>query len=330
MQNEDINKYIIDERARGVSDDAIKKELLVKGWKEEEVNTAIGGESALPSPLPTPPLVPLISGGDLLKATWKEYTDRIVIILSILVLPILCYVIATIPSHIGERGTFIASLFGFVGAILFMLAQIGLMKQMRANWALSIGDTYKSATPYFWGVLWVSVLSGLAFFGGLLLFVIPGIIVALWFAFVRQALVFDDQRGFAALSYSRELVRGLWLEVFLRFLVLCVIAFLVALLSMIPYIGILTPLFTVPFATIYMVKLYDALKERKGDSLLLSPKKDRGLYITLVVLGVLAIILLFVLFVSFIVLTAGAFLGNTNPAMMHGAPMPPGDYSLPS
>jgi uncharacterized membrane protein YhaH (DUF805 family) len=41
MNNEEIMKYIADERARGVRDEDIKKELLAKGWKEEDVSGAL-------------------------------------------------------------------------------------------------------------------------------------------------------------------------------------------------------------------------------------------------------------------------------------------------
>jgi uncharacterized membrane protein YhaH (DUF805 family) len=42
MNNEEIQKYIADERARGVRDEDIKKELLAKGWKENDVNIGLG------------------------------------------------------------------------------------------------------------------------------------------------------------------------------------------------------------------------------------------------------------------------------------------------
>ncbi len=39
--NEEIKKYINEERVRGVSDAAIRSELLSKGWKEEDVNACL-------------------------------------------------------------------------------------------------------------------------------------------------------------------------------------------------------------------------------------------------------------------------------------------------
>jgi uncharacterized membrane protein YhaH (DUF805 family) len=47
MNNEEIQKYIAGERARGVRDEDIKKELLSKGWKEEDVNRALSSTTAI-------------------------------------------------------------------------------------------------------------------------------------------------------------------------------------------------------------------------------------------------------------------------------------------
>jgi uncharacterized membrane protein YhaH (DUF805 family) len=47
MNNEEIMKYIADERARGVRDEDIKKELLAKGWKEEDVNGVLSSPTSV-------------------------------------------------------------------------------------------------------------------------------------------------------------------------------------------------------------------------------------------------------------------------------------------
>ncbi len=57
-------------------------------------------------------------------------------------------------------------------------------------------------------VILVAVLQCLVILGGFLLLVIPGIIFLVWFAFAQIAVVLDHQRGFNALSFSREIVSG--------------------------------------------------------------------------------------------------------------------------
>lgn len=57
-------------------------------------------------------------------------------------------------------------------------------------------------------VILVAVLQCLVVLGGFLLLVIPGIIFLIWFAFAQIAVILDHQKGFNALSFSREIVNG--------------------------------------------------------------------------------------------------------------------------
>ncbi|HBK34353.1 TPA: hypothetical protein DEP34_01720 [Candidatus Uhrbacteria bacterium] len=57
-------------------------------------------------------------------------------------------------------------------------------------------------------VILVAVLQCLVVLGGFLLLIVPGIIFLIWFAFAQIAVILDHQRGFDALSFSREIVSG--------------------------------------------------------------------------------------------------------------------------
>ncbi len=67
-------------------------------------------------------------------------------------------------------------------------------------------------------IIIASILSGLAVIAGLILFVIPGIIFAIWFAFVSQAVALDHKENGGALRMSKALVQGRWWAVFWRLL----------------------------------------------------------------------------------------------------------------
>lgn len=82
----------------------------------------------------------------------------------------------------------------------------------------SIGTNLKEATSLVLPVILVSILTGLAVLGGLILLVIPGIIFSIWFAFGFYALVLDNKRGTEALKHSKSLVAGRWWGVFWRLL----------------------------------------------------------------------------------------------------------------
>ena len=75
-----------------------------------------------------------------------------------------------------------------------------------------IFDTKKLIIP----TLIVSILSGLAILGGLLLLVVPGIIFSIWFAFSFYVVVLDGKEGTEAMRESKKLVEGRWFPTFIR------------------------------------------------------------------------------------------------------------------
>ena len=79
-----------------------------------------------------------------------------------------------------------------------------------------IGEELKTNVSLILPAALVSILTGLAVFGGFLLLIVPGIIFAMWFAFSLYALLLDDKHGTEALKYSKQLVNGRWWSVFWR------------------------------------------------------------------------------------------------------------------
>jgi len=58
-----------------------------------------------------------------------------------------------------------------------------------------------------------SILSGLAVMGGIVLFIIPGIIFAVWFMFSMYEVALDNKKTIEALQHSKDLVSGRWFAV---------------------------------------------------------------------------------------------------------------------
>ncbi len=56
--------------------------------------------------------------------------------------------------------------------------------------------------------VWISLLQALTIAGGILMFIIPGLIFLVWFGFATQALLLDGKKGLDALSASRDLAKG--------------------------------------------------------------------------------------------------------------------------
>lgn len=139
-------------------------------------------------------------------------------------------------------------------------------------------------------VVSTTIVHALVIFGGFLLLIIPGIIFSVWYAFAQTAAVLDDKQPIAALTHSRELVRGKFAQVIWRLIsgpgtILIIYLFILSAIIMI--IGSLTgmdpetafsnttfllwtqilemvgEILLMPLFLIYMTRLYRELKFAK-------------------------------------------------------------------
>lgn len=241
--------------------------------------------------------------GEILKEAWEIYRANFkkfaslaaipfsLLIISTLFLPALADFIA--PGDIDQRSGLalvsmlvaLSSLLLMIVAVFFQLAYVisvlFLVKErqnpIEASAALKYG--LRKVAPY----VWISFLAGLAVFGGLILFIIPGIIFSIWFSVAVYVLIDEDKRGREALKRSKELVKGNWWGVFWR---LFVIGFLSGLVSFplslaasfaekagLVYLemsfGVLTlviPVLIAGFSGVYGYLLYEKLKWLKDSS----------------------------------------------------------------
>jgi len=108
-------------------------------------------------------------------------------------------------------GTNLAALIGYV---LLMATALYLVTHQAQ--APRFADGFAWAQRHFWSVLWLSVLTGFVVWGGLVLLLVPGIIVATYIALSQIVLATEGSKGMSALLRSRELVYGNWLAVFSR------------------------------------------------------------------------------------------------------------------
>lgn len=117
---------------------------------------------------------------------------------------------------------------GFVGII----ATLGLAITIEES-VLGREITFREALSRALSTLvdsWVtSLLMGLIIVGLTLLLIIPGIIGAVYYAFVLQVVVLRQVKYKKALNYSKELVRGKWGKVFGYMLLIIVIGFALGL-----------------------------------------------------------------------------------------------------
>ncbi|MGR3311486.1 MAG: hypothetical protein ACUZ77_12035 [Candidatus Brocadiales bacterium] len=133
----------------------------------------------------------------------------------------------------------------------------------------TIKDALQDGWLIKWSFLLVTILFGLVIVGGMILLIIPGIIFFTWYFLCYYVLVCENITGRAALSRSRELVRGYWWSVTTRVVFLFVMVGGISfIISFIPFFGgILHILFyyliELPFSTIYFFILYKNLEAVK-------------------------------------------------------------------
>ena len=106
----------------------------------------------------------------------------------------------------------------------------------------------------------ITIFSGMII-TGLILGVLPGILVLVWFSFSFYILLEEERKGMDALLASMEYVRGDWWNTFGKLLVIWLISLLIGI---IPFIGSLLSILFYPFLTLFMVAVYHDLKSRKG------------------------------------------------------------------
>ncbi len=167
----------------------------------------------------------LLSISELIHESWNAYATSwhksLRITAWFLVFPLISFLI--VFSTRASIDTSLA-LFGALSIIQFLLTVWVTVRLYR--WLLA---QEKHATPpehdarTAWQLvphlLWTSLLKGLAIMGGLVLFVFPGIWIAVLLQFSELYLMGEGYRGTKALAASYALVKGRWWDVFWRLVV---------------------------------------------------------------------------------------------------------------
>jgi len=271
----------------------------------------------------------------LLKNSWQVYKARFKVFLGVL-LPAFIVLGATIVlAFIPEPGSAILTLVNrLAGVVVSLWVGVSLLyvmkereREIRVKEALEKG--WKKIFSYWWVVILTAVIT----WGGFALFIIPGIILSVWFSLAIYVLIVEDLKGMNALLRSKQLVSGYWWKVFGRILALVgvqlvaaipVLLFLVGigvaafLLSDVPAdqierqispftaltIGVFQWIVTA-FSVVFLFLLYEDLKSAKGNQKFEVPSGGTKLkYIAVGIYGILVFVALIALVVIMLILGA--------------------------
>ncbi len=220
----------------------------------------------------------LISVGDLFKQSFGFYKKNIKVILTVCgigYVPVLLSYLAGF-NHDMDFSSFkavelsrmllflILSLIIFVVNFLVYIALFYIIQERSqpAGAPAKVADLFYLASKKTGSFAWIIFLESICILAGFILFVVPGIIFSVWFIFSTYMFVFEGKRGGAALSASRQLVKGYWWPVFGRYFLLMLLSMVI---SLIPILGDpINFLFIVPFCAIFGYFIYQDLKRAKS------------------------------------------------------------------
>jgi hypothetical protein len=147
------------------------------------------------------------------------YRARIGLYLALIAIPVIPVGIALValaaasPDPAGQQQKILAidlaAEFLLVMPICTAVVAYAVVAQL-AGRAKTLGETLRAVLPRSSILVGTVILSALATFAGLIAFVIPGLVMAIWFQFVGQVVILEHGSYLGALRRCRELVRGLW------------------------------------------------------------------------------------------------------------------------
>lgn len=271
----------------------------------------------------------LMGMGELFGRTWGLYKKRLLTLVVILLLSGVIYTMAY-GMFLGAgyllgmlmeplRKGLVAggAVAGIIAGIIAWCWGYGALVSGVADERLGVVQAYKQAWQKVGSFVWIVVLLFLIIIpGGFLLLVIPGILFTVWFSFGPFIVAKEDVRGMSAVIKSKEYVRGHFGGVFLRLVVVWVIAVAVYMVQWkfaasapsMPFLSwaVITALSLVftPFIMLYTCLIYHDLRGLKGDVAYSASGGQKAKWLGLGILGWILGPILFVL------LTGAAILGS--------------------
>jgi len=215
---------------------------------------------------------------DLFKDAWKLFTDSfgtfvgilgvgVLIELALIAPGVILFVVGVIVSQtckpwlaVGISTFVLFVTLGIIAQFWIQAALIWALNHAASGGKVGVRMALAEGWKIFGRVFWVMILAGLIIFGGYILLIIPGVILAIYFSFVVYVAVVEKKGGTEALWRSKSLVLGHFWRVLGITLLIGILSGLATQVA-----GPLAYLFLTPFWTGILYYLYKDLKSLKGN-----------------------------------------------------------------
>lgn len=323
MVNQQLLDYIKQQLQQGVSQEQIKSSLMANGWQAQDIDEAFAfiqnptsQSSQVPPPAQT--ITSLPGATAIFGQAWAIYKQRFGTFLGVMIIPMLIMIaLVAVLAGGGFLGvSLLSSKFaaGGIGLLIVLAIAFFLVVFISQAWGqtallyaikdsqegIGVVEAYRRGWHKILSYWWVSLLVGFITMGGFLLFVVPGIIFAVWFSLAVFILIAEDLRGMNALLKSREYVKGKWGGVFWRFFFIGVLSLIIALIPILIFGLLKIPfgeeisrfvigLFLTPLTMTYGFLVYSNLKALKGEIVFAPTGGQKAKFIVVGIIGLLLI-----------------------------------------
>lgn len=303
--------------ALGHTDEMIKEELIQTGYTADVIEAVLNeAYTATVTSVVSENRSEVLGASELFQLGWS-FAQKYAVLGILLAIPFSIVEISRHWALVSEslEASRIVSMVGVLTIIAFVIQLLLVTTTFRVaaedieSQKVSVAAAWQWAKGRVIGLFWISLLTVFVVWGGLLLFIIPGLIVLLSVYFAQYVYVVEGQTGMNALLRSRELMKGQWWVIARRLSVIGFIFFAIMLgfgilagivTSFVGETGLESALWSIVlvlgeqvlsgFATLIILKigmeLYRSLASRKPAVVAIS-SEGKGTYVAFGLLGLL-------------------------------------------
>ncbi|OGY84681.1 MAG: hypothetical protein A2898_01085 [Candidatus Kerfeldbacteria bacterium RIFCSPLOWO2_01_FULL_48_11] len=217
MEDDSLREWVAKAHAKGLPDDEIVRDVTQKGWKEPEIRKALkahkGGLSVVDSPSEPMTGNLFLRAWQIVKSRWKLLAG-IALIQALIITGVQLLITATSASF----SSFL--LYTTLLVLMVFFCTLSLTHTVSRVTEGSVSAVAHATIKTYGFYIWTAVLGVLATLGGLVAFVMPGIILSIMLIPLPFVVVEEKVHGMAALKRCFALTRDFRWDTFLKILVL--------------------------------------------------------------------------------------------------------------
>lgn len=233
MITEELLVFIRKERKKKVSDLDIRGMLIAHGWTKEQIDEGFNRVDGVVVESDGTPLGGLPKMGDFLRETYTLFKKHIAFLLKLILVTVLyAILLLVVAGAIGALGAWIVSLdlsvfLAVAGAILIIIAILCFFVGMVYLGAFASGgfvfrllgevhsmrEVRHKVRPFVWKSFLTNALLSLVLIFGYMLFIIPGIFLAIRTIFTKYIVFTENETGRGAIAKSYFYTKGFFWKI---------------------------------------------------------------------------------------------------------------------